>query len=182
MIVLCLHPFTPLPDFSHHSFLFLCLSHHNTTLSFVCAHVCVCGASVHVRVPPEKLMCWRHSWKDRKSRDSSFCYTWFVCFAVGQSCRSPQFLLSEAALKSVCVCVVCVSSAFICAFKQGLHVSGCFPCECVACVIWSVWWFDVCDRVSGKPQMKSVTVVSIVALCLSKSELILWFLILIICY
>lgn len=55
MIVLCLHPFTPHPDFFP-PFLSI-FSAHRAILSQCLLSVCVCfRMSVHVRVPPEDLL------------------------------------------------------------------------------------------------------------------------------
>lgn len=110
---------------------FFCPSCHPRT-SF-CLLAC---AAVHVRVPPEELKCWCHSQKDRVESDSSFCYPWFVCFALGQSCRSAELLLLETAHvlgKKVCVClrVLCLR----------LRIQA-----AIACVpLCAVWLCGLCD-------------------------------------
>lgn len=146
MIVLSLYPSSPHPLFFPSS---LCVfAAHHTIPSRTCffslclwTYVCVCMW----KVPLEEQNWWSHSWKakakekKKTTQDSSFCYTCFVCLAPGQSCRSPQ-LPFWSCTHSLCVC----PCLHLCIQARIVHVSGCMPCECVACVIcvrMSVGWF-----------------------------------------
>lgn len=136
MIVLCLQPSTPHPVFPIiplHFYTHCAIPALQYLLSVcVCAHLCMWESPTRRTKVLMPFM--------EKARDSSFCYAWFVCLALGQSCRSPElFPFFGSCAHSPCV--------FVCVFKQRLHASGCLLCVCervarVICVHEPVCWFE----------------------------------------
>lgn len=163
MIVLCLQPSTPHPVFPIiplHFYTHCAIPALQYLLSVcVCAHLCMWESPTRRTKVLMPFM--------EKARDSSFCYAWFVCLALGQSCRSPElFPFFWSCAHSPCV--------FVCVFKQGLHASGCLLC------VWTCGPCDLCSRAcmliwmfltSVKPQMKCLTASPYAAVRVSRSNI-----------